>query len=128
MTLKPFTVLTSIVKKLYKAMDEDAVRCQFVVFANFQNKVEEFSTCLKAYFDLKGYTNDVITVVGSQYKEQKMHHAVLFLNDTPDRLRPVDNGVFDAIACLVTRTIGATGWDCHHIHDGMSTNFPTDIW
>jgi hypothetical protein len=39
------------------------------------NKVEEFFSCLKAYFDLKGYTGDFITVVGTQYKEQKMHHA-----------------------------------------------------
>jgi hypothetical protein len=127
MTSQPFSVLTSIVEKLYKAMDEDAIRRQFVVFANFRNKVEEFSTRLKAYLDLKGHTGDVITVVGSQYKEQKMHHAALFLNDTPDRSRPVDNGVFDAIACLATRTIGAAGWDCRHIHDGMSPDFPTDI-
>jgi hypothetical protein len=127
LTSQPFSVLTGIVDKLYLKMDEDAIRRQFVVFANFRNKVEEFSTRLKAYLDLKGYTGDVITVVGTQYKEQKMHHAALFLNDTPDRSRPVDNGVFDAIACLATRTIGAAGWDCRHIHDGMSPDFPTDI-
>jgi hypothetical protein len=126
MTSQPFTILTSMVDKLYRLMDEDAIRRQFVVFANFRNKVEEFSTRLKAYLDLKGYAGDVITVVGTQYKEQKMHHAALFLNDTPDRSRPVDNGVFDAIACLATRTIGAAGWDCRHIHDGMSPDFPTD--
>ena len=41
------------------------------------------------YLDLKGYTGDVITVVGTQYKEQKMHHAALFLNDTPGRSPPL---------------------------------------
>jgi hypothetical protein len=106
MTLQPFTVLTSIVKKLCKAIDKDTIWRQFVVLANFRNKVEEFSTCLKAYFDLKGYTGDVITVVGTQYKEQNMCHAALFLNDTPDRSRPINNGVFDVIACLATHTIG----------------------
>jgi hypothetical protein len=70
-------------------MDEDVIRRQFVVFANFRNKVEEFSTLLKAYLDLKGHTGEVITVVGTHYKEQKMHHAALFFNDTPDRSRPV---------------------------------------
>jgi hypothetical protein len=83
MTLQPFTVLTCIIEKLSKAMDEDAIRRQVVVFANFRTKVEDFSTRLKAYFDLKGYTSDVITVLGTQYKEQKMHHATLFLNDAP---------------------------------------------
>ena len=56
-----------------------------------------------------------------------MLHAALFLNDAPGRSPPVDNGIFDAIACLATRTIGAAGWDCPHIHDGMSPDFPTDI-
>jgi hypothetical protein len=66
-------------------MERDAVRRQFVVFANFRTKVEDFLTWLKAYLDLKGYTGDVITVVGTQYKEQKMHHAALFLrNNVPD--------------------------------------------
>jgi hypothetical protein len=55
------------------------MRMPFVVFANFQNKVEEFSTRLKAYLNLKGYTGDVITVIGTQYKEQKMHHAALYI-------------------------------------------------
>jgi hypothetical protein len=127
MTSQPFTVLTSIVNKLFNAMDEDGIRRQFVVFANFRNKVEEFTTRLKAYFDLKGYTGDLITLVGTQYKEQKMHHAALFLNNTPNRLHPVDNGVFDVIACLATHTIGAAGWDCRHIHNGMLPDFPTDI-
>jgi hypothetical protein len=86
MTSQAFSVLTSLVDKLYKAMlDGDAIPCQFVVFANFCNKVEEFSSCLKAYLDLKGYAGDISTVVGTQYKEQKMYHATLFLNDTPGR-------------------------------------------
>jgi hypothetical protein len=41
-------------------MEADAIRCQFVVFANFCNKVEDFSSRLKAYLDLKGYTGDVM--------------------------------------------------------------------
>jgi hypothetical protein len=106
MTLQPFTVLASIVNKLFKTMDKDGVRWQFIVFANFCNKVEEFSTCLKAYVDLKGYTGDVITVVGTQYKEQKMHHAALFLKETPSQLCPMDNSVFDVIACLASCTMG----------------------
>jgi hypothetical protein len=65
MTLQPFSILTSIVDKLYKAMDKDAIRHQFVVFANFPKKVKEFSLRLKAYLDLKGYTGNVITVVGT---------------------------------------------------------------
>jgi hypothetical protein len=39
MTLQPFSVLTSLVDKLYKAMDGDAIWHQFVVFASFHNKV-----------------------------------------------------------------------------------------
>jgi hypothetical protein len=48
MTLQLFSVLTSLVDKLYKVMDDDAVQRKFVVFANFHNKVEEFFSCLKA--------------------------------------------------------------------------------
>jgi hypothetical protein len=49
-----------------------------------------------------------------------MHYdATLFLNNTPDRSRPINKGVFDAIACLATHTIGAAGWDYRHIHNGM---------
>jgi hypothetical protein len=29
--------------------------------------------------------------LGTQHKEQKMHHAALFLNDTPDRPPSVDD-------------------------------------
>jgi hypothetical protein len=65
MTSQPFTILTSIVDKLYKKMEADAIRRQFVVFANFCNKVEDFSSRLMAYLDLKGYTGDVITVLRS---------------------------------------------------------------
>jgi hypothetical protein len=39
-----------------------------------------------------------------------MHHAALFLNETPNHLHHVDNGIFDTIACLVTCTIVATSW------------------
>jgi hypothetical protein len=46
---------------------------------------------------------------GTQYKEQKMHHATFFLNDTPDCSCPVKNGIFNAIACLANHTIGAAG-------------------
>jgi hypothetical protein len=112
MTSQPFGILTSLVDNLYKAMEGNAIRRQFVVFANFWNKVEAFSLRLKAYLDLKGYVGDIITVVGTQCQEQKMHHTALFLDDTPNRSRPVDNGIFDAIACLATRIIGATSWDC----------------
>jgi hypothetical protein len=76
---------------------------------------------------LKGLLGDVITVVGTQFKEQKMHHAGLFLNDAPGRPPPVDDGSFDAVACLATRSIGAAGWDCPYIHEGMSPDFPTDV-
>jgi hypothetical protein len=127
MTSQPFGILTSIVDKSYKKMEADGIRRQIVVFANFRNKVEDFSNRLKAYLDLKGHVGDVITVVGTQFKEQKMHHAGLFLNDTPGRPPPVDDGGFDAIACLATRSIGAAGWDCPHIHEGMSPDFPTDL-
>jgi hypothetical protein len=126
-TSQPFSILTSIVDKFYKQMEADGIRRQIVVFANFRNKVEDFSNRLKAYLDLKGHVGDVITVVGTQFKEQKMHHASLFLNDAPGRPPPVDDGSFDAIACLATRSIGAARWDCPHIHEGMSPDFPTDV-
>ena len=57
MTNQPFTILTSI-DKVYKKMEADSVRRQFVVFANFRNKVEDFSSRLKAFLDLKGYTRN----------------------------------------------------------------------
>jgi hypothetical protein len=65
--------------KLYKAMDGDAIWCQFVVLANFCNKVKEFSSCLKAYLDLKGCTGDVITVGGHSIQGAKDAPCHLFL-------------------------------------------------
>jgi hypothetical protein len=108
-------------------MEADGIRRQTVVFANFRNKVEDFSNRLKAYLDLKGHVGDVIAVVGAQFKEQKMHHAGLFLNNAPGGPPPVDDGSFDAIACLATRWIGAAGWDCPHVHEWMSPDFPTYV-
>jgi hypothetical protein len=110
MTLRPFNVLNFLVDKIYNVMDDDAIWHQFVLFANFCNTSEEFSSCLKDYLDLKGYTGNFSAVIGNQYKEQKMNHASLFLNDTLDRSqRPVANRIFDSIACLATCTIGAAG-------------------
>jgi hypothetical protein len=79
----PFSILTSIVDKLYKAINTRSKRCP-------------------------------------------MASVILFLNDTPYRSHPVDSMIFDAIACLATHMIGAASWDCYHINDGMSSDFPTD--
>jgi hypothetical protein len=106
MALQPSSILTSLADKLYKAMDGDAVWHQSVVFANFCCKAKEFSTQLNAYLDLKEYTGNVITIVSTQYKEQHMHHVTFFLNDTPNHLHPVNNGIFNAIACwLLTQLV-----------------------
>jgi hypothetical protein len=126
MTSQPFGILNSIVDKSHKKMEADGIRPQIVVFAHFRNEVEDFNR-LKAHLDLKGHVGDVIAVVGAQFEEQKMHHAGLFLNGAPGRPPPVDDGSFDAIACLATRQIGSAGWDCPHVHEGMSPDFPTDV-
>ena len=106
-------------------MEADGIGRQIVVFANFRNEVEDFSNRPKACLDLKGHVGDVITaVVGAQFKEQKMHHAGLFLNDAPGRPPPVDEGSFDAIACLATRSIGAAGWDSPMSTKGCLRTFP----
>ena len=110
-TLQLLSILTSIVDKLYKVMEDDAIRRHFVVFAYFHTKVKGFFTWLKVYLYLKGYSGDVIMVMSLQDKEQKMHHADFFLNDAPDLSHPVDNRIFHAIACLATHSISTTGWD-----------------
>jgi hypothetical protein len=102
MTSQPFGILTSIVEKTCKKMEAGGIRCQIVVFANFRNEVDDFSNRLNVCLDLKGLLGEVITVVGTQLKEQKMHHAGLFLDDAPGRPPPVDNGSFDAVLSLTT--------------------------
>ena len=91
-------------------MEGNAIRRQFVVFANFRTKIKDFASRLKVYLDLKGYAGDVTTVASTQYKKQKMHHAtlflLLFLTEAPDSSSPVvDKGFLDAVACLATHTI-----------------------
>lgn len=80
LSTQPFSILTSIVEKLYKKMEADPIWRQFVVFATFCNKVQDFSSCLKAYLNLKGYTGNVSSLLWALNTRSKICTMPLYFS------------------------------------------------
>ena len=60
----------------------DDVYRQFLVCANSRNRVDDIALFCKEHLDANGYSGDIITIVGTQSKEQKLEYTNLFLNPT----------------------------------------------
>ena len=100
------------INHLMSETKNDDVYRQFLVCANSRNRVDDIALFCKEHLDANGYPGDIITIVGTQSKEQKLEYTNLFLNPTTIGSN-VTGGVvaFDPIGTCTTRSMGGAGWD-----------------
>ena len=76
--------------------------------------------------DLQG---DIVKVIGTMFKEEKLFYTNLFLAGRAARGGTADDYItlFDPVGCVATRSIGSTGWDGKSISHVFSMDCPTSI-
>lgn len=121
MTVRPMVKLSSFLLGLAAKSKEDSVQRKWLVFANSRVKVEELAENTKAFLDDNSLPGDIITIIGTQTKEEKLFYTQLLLSPSDP------SAAFSPVGGYITRSLGSAGLDDKEIHFVFSPDWPTSI-
>jgi hypothetical protein len=99
-------------------------RQQFIYYSNRRVNVKRASKGIWAHLDASNHDGNIVTTIGPFSRDQKFHQPQLFLN--PSSLTG-DIGLFQAVGCVTTRSLGAACWDSDSIHLVFSSDMVTSL-